>query len=119
MKVSAFKQTRLSIEPLDTEFNVKFVTTKKRGVNKNYWFTDSGTCKVYFGSLNPDYVGDITPEDANTLRNVMIKAKSDILAGNTLRDEYYTLTSDGISHINIGNILDEMIQEYNIRFQVY
>jgi hypothetical protein len=109
MKVKTSQE--LNLKGLKTPYQIDFKSTKKNGVDDDFWFTDGGKCKIWFGSLIIDFVGKISESTEDRLRKLIIDNKSDILT-NQEGNRYYTLTTDGLSEIRKFHTLKENIKEY-------
>lgn len=87
----------INLEVLKFPYELFFSWKHKRGVEKDWWFTATGKCKLWIGSLNTTLMGYHTEDDYKALVKEMVKYKSDIL---TDGNDYYTFSSDRIARIN-------------------
>ena len=107
-------KTRLEVTPHTEEFEYQFAWKRKRGVDKDYWFTPTGKCKIYLGALYINKVGTIEETEWKELVKQLKKNKCDtFIWGST----FYTTTSDNtISEVGkMGYILGQARDEWEER----
>ena len=116
-------KTKLDLIPHVEQFEYQFAWKRKSGVNKNYWFTPTGKCKIWIGSLYTDRVGTIEKSEWDELVKQLKKNKCEAFT-NQWRSVFYTTTGDnGISTlgnfgVTLGNARDEWEKRKYIEFWV-
>ena len=114
MKLIARTSTRLELKLLKLPFQLYFSWTRKRGVDKDFWFTPTGNGKLYSGNFNTERIGKIPPKKYEAIISMMKKGRCDILTDGY---RYYTTTGDNwISQIHgLSSDLALMKEEYQAR----
>jgi hypothetical protein len=101
----------LDLKIVKLPFEALFVWNKKRGVTDKHWFTPSGVCKIYIGSLHSIPMGNLSSDDYAELMKEMKKAKCSILTDGR---DYFTTGNQNILQINnMSNILYSAIKGWN------
>ena len=105
---------RLVLEPHTEEFEYSFSWNRKRGVEKDYWFTPSGKCKIWIGALHSERIGKVEPEEYKQLVSDLKKNKCDAFRWGS---DYYTVSGDdSITEIrNMNTILYQARDEWDKR----
>ena len=112
MKVITKREFNLEIE--GEEFEILFAWNKKRGVDKDYWFTPTGKCKVYIGALSTIFVGHVTEAKYSELVKLLKKNKIEYFKDG--RDFFTTTSVYSISEIvNMTSILYQARKEWEDR----
>jgi len=112
MKITTTTKT-LDLTPDSTEFEYQFAWNKKRGVDKDYWFTPTGKCKIWIGGLHTNDVGKIDPEICKQLGKQLKKNKVDTFKWGS---DYYTIGTDSILEIlNMNQIMYKIQTEWDKR----
>lgn len=111
MKVQLTEEYNLKIKELP--FELRFEFSRKRGVDKNYWFTPSGKCKIWVGGCSLNHLGQLGKGQYDKLIAMMNENKNDILTDDR---DYYTIGSDNIIRIdNMAQILYLAMDEWDER----
>lgn len=112
MEVITQKKLQLTVHP--EEFDISFAWNRKRGVEKDYWFTPTGKCKIWIGGLHTNTVGKVQPEIYKELVKQLKKNKTELF---TWGSQYFTVSGDDeISEIyNMSTILYQATNEWNKR----
>lgn len=115
MNITATKEiTKLDISGLDIPFPIRFSTTKRNDVSdtKEFWFTNGGTCKIWFGGLNLKAIGDLSQSDDSNVVDIFIDTNCDIVKATN--GKYYTRASMGFSEIlGFEEIMKDITKEWN------
>lgn len=112
MTVTTTQELELSVLKLD--YILSFAWSKKRGVDKDFWFTPTGTCKVWIGALNTGLIGKVSTEVYDELIAQLKANKTEVFVWGS---EYYTTTGkSNISRIfNMNSILYASGKEWEDR----
>lgn len=112
MQVTLTEQ--LDVKPIKIEFEVWMKFDRKKGVEKDYWFTPSGKCYLWVGGLYLNHLGELGKGQYDRLMEMMKDAKCDVLTDGTT---YYTTGSNNLIRLdNVHSILHEAKKEYQARF---
>ena len=88
----------LNLEVYKLPFEVSFAWKKKRGIDKNWWFTPTGKGKIWIGSVHMEHLGEYSAKDYFRIIKEMKKYKSDILVDE--RGNFYTIGGERIAKLN-------------------
>jgi len=118
MKITLTEKHDIKIEELP--FELRFEFSRKRGVDKDYWFTPSGKCKVWVGGCHLNHLGKLGTGQYDKLMAMMKKAKCDVLTDG--RDFFTTGDNNIIRIDNLRYILGQAMDEWEQRkesFETY
>ena len=116
MKVSVTNS--FILEPHVEKFKIKYAWTRKKGVNKNWWFTPSGTLKIWWVGLNTEVIGRVTPQVYKELLSQLVSNKAEMFYCLS-ENKYITLVGNNKLTMmdNINNILFNAKKEAELRFE--
>ena len=112
MKVTAKKTVHLEVHP--EEFDISFAWNKKAGVDKDYWFTPTGKCKIWCMALNTETLGVVTPTVYKKLVKQLKANNTELFIwGSTY---YCVMNNDSIAEVrNMATILYQAKKEWEDR----
>jgi len=116
MKVTLTTDLNLSVVNLPFEFYFSSGNKNKGTHSKNYWFTPTGKCRIYFGGCHVRHLGRYNEADEKKLVAAMIKNKCDILTDGAA---YYTRAGSDVAQLtNMYAIIAEATNEWEARKEI-
>lgn len=113
MRITLTETLNLSVVNLPFEFYFSSGNKNKGTHGKNYWFTPTGKCRIYFGGCHVQHIGRYTEEDEKKFVAAMIKNKCDILTDGAC---YYTRAGGYIAKLtNMYPMIHKATNEWEAR----
>ena len=114
MDLEVLTTQKLSLNVYQAPFEIGFAWNRKRGVEKDFWFTPSGKCKFYIGAFHINLVGKVEKAVYSDLVKRLKLSKTNLLNSGS---NFYTVTNDdSVSQINnMASLLYSATKEWDER----